>query len=324
MAVSDTGQMAGSVSGGCVEGAVAQEALAVLKSGRAKLLHFGVANETAWEVGLACGGQIDILVEPLAGLQRRAGPGPSAFEALVAAVEREEPAIRTAVTRGPDPLVGQTMVIRVDGKAIGSLGPILDEGVRAEARRALEAGAGRIAHYPLEAGEVEVFFDLIKTPPTLVIVGGVHIATDLARLARILGYRVLIVDPRRAFATAERFPQVDRLVTQWPDEGLREIGLTHATAVAVLSHDPKLDDPALLVALRSPAFYVGALGSPRTQALRRERLLKAGLTPDELARLHAPIGLYLGGRAPAEIALSILAEIVSAHSGATPATTDGE
>jgi xanthine dehydrogenase accessory factor len=152
-------------------------------------------------------------------------------------------------------------------------------------------------------------------PPRLAIVGGVHIAVELARLAKGIGYEVAVVDPRTAFATKDRFPEADRLVHEWPDDGLRSVGLTAGTAVAVLSHDPKLDDPALLVALRSPAFYVGALGSQRTQELRRRRLLEAGVGEAELRRLHGPIGLDLGGRQPAEVALSILAEIVAVRAG---------
>jgi xanthine dehydrogenase accessory factor len=147
-------------------------------------------------------------------------------------------------------------------------------------------------------------------PPTLVIVGAVHIAIVLTRLAKVLGFRVVIVDPRRSFNTPDRFPDADALVTLWPDEGLQKVGLNQATAVAVLSHDPKLDDPALLAALRSPAGYVGALGSRRTHARRRSRLLEAGLKEVELDRLHAPIGIDLGGDSPEEIALSILAEVV--------------
>ena len=148
--------------------------------------------------------------------------------------------------------------------------------------------------------------------------GGVHIAIPLVAIAKTLGYRTVVVDPREAFVSAERFPDVDRLVSAWPDRALGEIGIDSATAVAVLTHDPKLDDPALAAALRSPAFYVGALGSRRTQEKRRQRLLEAGLDEEALARLHAPIGLPIGGRSPGEIALSIMAQVVAARNkGAT-------
>jgi xanthine dehydrogenase accessory factor len=147
------------------------------------------------------------------------------------------------------------------------------------------------------------------------VVGGVHIATALVTLARALGYRTVVVDPRTAFANRERFPHADRLVAAWPGEALAEVGLHRSTAVAVLTHDPKLDDPALTIALRSAAFYVGALGSARTQAKRRTRLREAGLTDEQLDRLRAPIGLDLGGRSPEEIALAVLAEVVAARNG---------
>ena len=164
-------------------------------------------------------------------------------------------------------------------------------------------------------GEAEAFIDVLRPMPTLVVVGGVHIAVALVDLARTLGFRTVVVDPRPAFANRERFPHADRLEPSWPDEALARLGLTSGTAVAVLTHDPKLDDPALRAALPSAAFYVGALGSQRTQAKRRQRLLDAGLSEADVARLRAPIGLDLGGRSPEEIALSVMAEVVAARNG---------
>jgi len=143
----------------------------------------------------------------------------------------------------------------------------------------------------------------------------VHIALSLVTLAKALGYRTIVVDPREAFGNAERFPHADQVVNAWPDRGLAEAGVHAGTAVAVLTHDPKLDDPAILAALRSPAFYVGALGSRRTQEKRRRRLLEAGAAEEELARLHGPIGLPLGGRSPEEIAMAIMAEVVAVRYG---------
>jgi xanthine dehydrogenase accessory factor len=148
------------------------------------------------------------------------------------------------------------------------------------------------------------------------MVGGVHIAVALVHIARALGYATVVVDPRPAFGSAERFPHADRVVSAWPDEALEALPLDASTAVAVLTHDPKLDDPALRVALPSPAFYVGALGSRATQARRRGRLLEAGMSEAQLSRLHAPIGLDLGGRGPAEIALSVMAQVVSVRNTA--------
>ncbi|HET7291705.1 MAG TPA: XdhC/CoxI family protein [Vicinamibacteria bacterium] len=300
MAVSAGGGLSGSVSGGCVEGAVAAEARAAIADGRPRLLHFGVADETAWSVGLACGGKIDVFVAPLDdalyGAQR---------EAL-----REDRAVATATVIDGEGL-GRAALIEPSGRTLGSLGGAVEGAAREAALDAVRAGECRRQRI----GAVELFFEPLLPPPTLVIVGGVHVAVALVALARTLGYRTVVVDPRRAFGSAERFAHADRLLDAWPDEALGSIAISPSTAVAVLSHDPKLDDPALLVALRSPAFYVGALGSTKTQAKRRARLQEAGLGEVELGRLHAPIGLPLGGRAPEEIALAVMAQIVSARHG---------
>jgi len=303
MAISQAGEMAGSVSGGCVEAAVVEEALRTLQSGGRTLLHFEVQDEAAWEVGLTCGGKLDVFVEPVES-------GDAVFQALGEAIDRAEPEVRVVVVRGPEHMLGQSALIRPDGKVLGALDPSLAEGLRVHLKDRAAPGLAETWVHIHRGGEVEVFLDPVLPPATLVIVGAVHIAMALARLAKVLGFRVVVIDPRRRFATSERFPEADALLTKWPDEGLRVAGLNPSTAVAVLSHDPKLDDPALLAALRSPAGYVGALGSRRTHARRRSRLLETGLTEVELERLHAPIGLDLGGDSPEEIALSILAEVV--------------
>ena len=312
MAISEAGEMVGSVSGGCVEGAVVEEGLANLRSGVPRLLHFGVPDKAAWEVGLACGGQIEIFVETLVGSKETPSAGIQGFSDLIRIVEEEEPAARAVVVRGPQAMLGRSTLFR-DGRPAGDLDPATSESLAARVQTVLESGVAESVVLPHQGGEVEVFLDPLLPPRTLVIVGGVHIAIVLTQLAKILGLRVVVIDPRRAFATKERFPQADRLIIEWPDEGLRKLSLTEATAVAVLSHDSKLDDPALQVALRSPASYVGVLGSPATHEARRLRLLGAGLTDRELARLHAPIGGFLGGT-PQEIALSILADVVAASS----------
>ena len=316
MAVCVTGEMVGSVSAGCVEGAVVEEALQVLKRGRPALLHYGVADDTALEVGLACGGEIDIFVEPLAPLLAP-GPqdGPSAFDLLAHAIERGTPTVRLTVIRGPEGWVGQTLLLPRGGTPLGSASGGLREALLPLAQAALPTVASEPKTIHVEGQEVELFVETQFAPPTLAIVGAVHIAIELSQLAKVLGYRVVVIDPRRVFGTRERFPHVDLVSNLWPDKALAEEGLTPATAVAVLSHDPKIDDPALIVALPSPAFYVGALGSQRTQLLRRERLRASGITDEQLARMRAPIGIDLGGRAPAEIALSIMAEIVAVRSG---------
>ena len=324
MAVCATGEMIGSVSAGCVEGAVVEEALKVLKLGRPTLLHYGVADDTALEVGLACGGEIDIFVEPLAPLLAP-GPqgGPSAFDLLAHAIERGTPTVRLTVIRGPQAWVGHTLLMQQDGTALGSAAGELREALLPEARAALSAIASEPKSVHVAGQEVEVFVESQLAPPTLAIIGAVHIAVELSQLAKVLGYRVLVIDPRRAFGTRERFPHVDVVSNLWPDKALAEEGLTPAAAVAVLSHDPKIDDPALVAALPSPAFYVGALGSQRTQRLRRERLRASGVSEEHLARMRAPIGLDLGGRSPAEIALSIMAEIVAVRSGSSSAVGAG-
>ncbi len=302
MAVSAQGGISGSVSGGCIEGAVVEEALAALKEGRPRLLHFGVADETAWAVGLACGGRVEVFVAALDEALYAASR-----EALLAG----RPAAVATVIAGAS--LGRAALFFPDGRSLGSLasGSVLEGAAREAALATLREG--QVQRRRL--GDAELFMEPFLPPPTLVIVGGVHIAVALVSLARTLGYRTVVVDPRSAFGSAARFGHADRLVDAWPDDALRALSLTPSTAVAVLSHDPKLDDPALLVALRSPAFYVGALGSAKTQAKRRARLAEAGLSQAELARLYGPIGLPLGGRTPEEIALGVMAQIVAARNG---------
>lgn len=308
MALTPDVKIAGSVSGGCVEGAVVEAGVQVLRSGRPQLLRFGVADDTAWEVGLACGGTIEVFVEPY---------DLALHDHLRALAAEERPAAVVTVVRGGADLLGRKILLRDDGTLVGSLGGVLDQRA-AEAARASFA-EGRSRRLALEASPgadpIEMFVEALLPSPTLVVVGGVHIAIALTAIAKTLGYRVVVVDPRKAFGSAARFPHADRLVHSWPDDALGEIGLTAATAVAVLTHDPKLDDPALRAALPSAAFYVGALGSRATQAKRRQRLLEAGITEAQLARLRAPIGLDLGGRTPEEIALAVMAQIVAARNG---------
>jgi xanthine dehydrogenase accessory factor len=301
MALTPDGKITGSVSGGCVEGAVYEIGVVVLKSNRPQLLHFGVADESAWEVGLACGGSIDIFVKPL---------NREFFRALRAVLEEERQAVLVTLVRGPDELVGHEMLVEEDGNITGSLSNQMDEQALEMARDTL--ARGKSCRMMLNE-TVEVFQELILPPPTLIAVGGVHITVALMALAKTLGYRTVVVDPRTAFGSEERFPNVDRLIQRWPDEAFQKIHLTRSTAVAMLTHDPKLDDPALKIALSSPAFYVGALGSKTTQAKRRQRLLEDGVPEASLNRLHGPIGLELGAETPEEIALSIMAEVVVAR-----------
>lgn len=299
MGITATSKMTGSVSGGCVEGAVIEISQQVLETGQPQLLHFGVADETAWDVGLACGGTVDIFVQTL-DLAR--------FHQLREVYAAHQTAVNLTILRGPE--IGNGFVLENAQTDSPPFNPALLPSALTAARRALSEGHSQRLLLPDET--TEIFAEVIAPPATLVIVGGVHTSIVLAQFAKILGFRTVIVDPRRAFGNPDRFPHADQLIQTWPDEALEALHLTPSSAVAVLTHDPKLDDPALLVALPSPAFYVGALGSQNTQAKRRARLLEAGLTEAQLNRLHGPIGLNIGAKTPEEIALSIIAEIVAA------------
>jgi xanthine dehydrogenase accessory factor len=307
MALTPDGKITGSVSGGCVEGAVFEEGVEALKKNRPKLLHFGVADETAWEVGLACGGSIDIFVEPLS---------TELFKSLRSVLVEERPAVLVKVVKGSNDLLGHEMLLRDDGGTTGTISDELNEQVLGLARETLVQGESRRA---MLNDDLEVFMEVILPPPTLIAVGGVHITIALMALAKTLGYRTVVVDPRSSFGNEERFPNVDQLIQKWPQEAFQQVPLTRSTAVAMLTHDPKLDDPALQIVLPSPAFYVGALGSKTTQAKRRQRLLDEGLTEAQLSRLHGPIGLEIGAGTPEEIAISIMAEIVAARNNAEKA-----
>lgn len=303
MAITPDGRITGSVSGGCVEGAVFDTGVEVLKANHPQLLHFGVADETAWEVGLACGGSIDIFVQPLA---------PETFERLRAVITEERAAVHVSIVRGPDELLGRWILLREDGSVIGTISEELNPRALEAAKESLASGESRRV---MLSEDIEIFAEAILPPPTLIAVGGVHITIALMALAKTLGYRTVVIDPRSAFGNETRFPHVDQLIPLWPDEAFQQIPITRSTAIAMLTHDPKLDDPALKIALASAAFYVGALGSKTTQAKRRQRLIEEGLTEAQLDRLHGPIGLELGAGTPEEIAMSIMAEIVAVQNG---------
>jgi xanthine dehydrogenase accessory factor len=307
MALTADGRIAGSVSGGCVENAVVEAGREVLSTGAPRLLKFGVSDDTAWSVGLACGGSIEVFVEPLA--EETYGP---VRDALLG----ERPAAVATVIRSSAALpLGKKAAVFSDGSSAGTL----DDAALGAARAALADGRSR----RVPAGDGELFLDVLLPSPRLVVVGGVHIAIALVALARTLGFRAVLVDPRESFGNAKRFPHADQIVSAWPDRALAELGLNASTAVAVLTHDPKLDDPAITAALASDAFYVGALGSSRTQEKRRARLLAAGVSEAALSRLYAPIGLDLGGRAPEEIALAVMAQIVGARNKRLSASRAG-
>jgi xanthine dehydrogenase accessory factor len=314
----DDGRIAGSVSGGCVEGAAAEEIEGARKTGRSRVIRYGISDEQAWDVGLACGGTIDVLVEPeLPALAVDAAWASQGAGGLGSAVITPLPPGSPPSEFGPhEPGDGgppdPKLIVTEDGQLSGSMGdPQLDAALVATATEWLRRGLSRT----VELGGRALFIEVFPVRPRLVVVGGVEVARSLVRLAAELGFETVVVDGRPAFATPERFPDVDRLIVGWPDDVAEEIGLGPNDAVAILSHDVKFDEPAIIEALRRGCRYVGAVGSRKTQADRRARLLAAGVSEADLDRLHGPIGLDLGGRAPAETALAILAEVVAERYG---------
>jgi xanthine dehydrogenase accessory factor len=307
MVITSSGQISGSVSGGCVEGAVLETGLEVLKSGQPELLQFGVSDNVAWDVGLACGGTIEIFVEKIDLVMQKFIHDLSGANQSFAIV---------TVINGPIQWLGTKIVAQRGGRIFGKADNTLEGTMAAFARSGLARGASRRRHLDLpdlKENPIEVFVEVIHPAPTLVMVGGVHIAIVLTGIAKTLGYQTVVIDPRRAFGNQERFAHVDRLIQAWPNDAFKEIELTPSTAIAILTHDPKIDDPALVNALASPAFYVGALGSRKTHAARRSRLVDAGLSAERIDRIQAPIGLDIGASSPEEIAVSIMAEIVAAR-----------
>jgi xanthine dehydrogenase accessory factor len=295
MAVNQDGEVIGAVSGGCVEGAVIEIADAVLRGEAPRRVHFGIADEEAWDVGLPCGGEIDVWVQELT---------PSGFVDVARAGGR---AAEVTLLEGEG--AGAKVMFAQDGTQSGSLGtPELD----ADARHAAEELLW------LETSELRgpLFADVVAPAPRLILFGAVPIAAALSTLARAAGWRPYVVDPRTRFATRQRFPDAEEVIATWPEEAFAQLGgIDPATSIVVLTHDPKLDDAALTIALRSPARFVGAMGSRRAHESRRERLLGTGMTEEELARLAAPVGLDLGAVSAEETGLSILAEVVATRHG---------
>jgi xanthine dehydrogenase accessory factor len=281
LAVSERGELAGSVSGGCVEPDLAERAREIFASGRAEVVTYGIEDETAWGIGLPCGGEIDVLLAP------SDSPLPEA--------EEDERALRLTPLEGED--AGRPRLVH-SGEDAGT-----DELIRRGRPGVEERPGGR------------VFYEPLAPPPRLVIFGAVDLAEALCRAAALLGWRSVVVDARPGLATPERVPSAGELLVAWPDDAIDQLVPDVSTAVVVLTHEERFDVPALAGALASDAFYVGALGSRRTQARRRERLKEAGVDEEQLARIAGPAGLDLGAETPAETALSILAEIVAAASG---------
>jgi xanthine dehydrogenase accessory factor len=314
----EDGRIAGSVSGGCVEGAAAEQIEHARATGNARVIRYGISDEQAWDVGLACGGTIDVLVEPSVPAAAVDAAGASlGAGGHGAAVITPLPADSPPAEGGPhEPGDGAPpepkLVLHDDGRLEGTLGDAaLDAALVDGASEALKRGLSRT----LEIGGRSLFVEVFPVRPRLVVVGAVEVARTLVRLAKELGFETVVIDGRETFATPERFPEVDHLVVGWPDEVADDIGLGPNDAVAVLTHDVKFDEPAIVEALRRGCRYVGAVGSRKTQADRRQRLRDAGVSDAQLAQLRGPVGLDLGGRQPAETALAILAEVVAERYG---------
>jgi xanthine dehydrogenase accessory factor len=328
MAVSTDGEAIGSVSGGCVEGAVYELATEVLESGQPVLQTYGISDEDAFAVGLTCGGILDILIRPV---DRRRMP---TFDTVAESIGREEPVALATVVSGEAPVAAQIAVWadRVDS-SLGAAG--LDAAVTDDARGMLAQGQTGVRHYgpngERRQDEVAVFVESFAPPPRMLVFGAIDFAAAVARIGKYLGYRVTVCDARPVFATHSRFPSADEVVVKWPHKYLREEAeagrLDSRTVMCVLTHDRKFDVPLLEVALRLPdVAYVGAMGSRKTHDDRLEALRQAGLTEEELDRLSSPIGLDLGARTPEETAVSIAAEIIALRwggGGDRLAETDG-
>jgi xanthine dehydrogenase accessory factor len=305
MAVSEQGEAAGSVSGGCVEGAVVEEALEVIERGQPKRLSYGIADELALTVGLTCGGTIHVFVEPLSWRPL--------FERLAETIRAERPAALVTEIEGPQP--GTRLLVGPD-RVQGTLAPPpLQERVVAETRSLLAAGLTARRAYGRQGEarrrEVEVFVRSFAPPAHLYVFGATDFARAMARMGKFLGYRVTVCDARSTFVTRARFPEADELVVRWPDEFLAEAPVDERTVICILTHDPKFDVPLLQAALRTPAAYIGAMGSRRTDLDRTRRLRELGLSEAELARIRGPIGLDIGARTPEEVAVAIAGEIIA-------------
>ncbi|MPY56825.1 XdhC family protein [Streptomyces spongiae] len=331
LAVDSEGTAIGSVSGGCVEGAVYELCQQALADGRTVRERFGYSDEDAFAVGLTCGGVIDILVTPVGAH----APVRDVFRAALSAAAQGEPTALARVVRGPAELLGQALLVRPNeakwgfpraesgGTYEGGLGghPDLDRTALAQARALLDTGTtGTVqlsedgSHCP---GGITLLVESSVPPPRMIVFGAIDFAAALVRAGKFLGYHVTVCDARPVFATRARFPEADDIVVDWPHRYLRSTATDARTVLCVLTHDAKFDVPLLKEALRMPVAFVGAMGSRRTHSDREKRLREVGVTDGELARLRSPIGLDLGARTPEETALSIAAEIVALRRGGT-------
>lgn len=297
MALSVDGEIAGSVTGGCVEPAVVEDAREVLAGGPPRVRQFGIVDEEAFEVGLPCGGDVTILIERMS---------PEAVLLARDAVAEERPVALVSELPDGDDQPGRTRAVFPDGPG--------ERAVDARARSMLALGQTGVA----EAGDERAFVNALAPRPAMYVFGAIDFAAALARLGRFMGYRVTVCDSRESFVTPERFPDVDDLVVEWPHEFLARAPVDPRTAICVLTHDAKFDVPALRAAVATDAGYIGAMGSRRTTARRAERLREEGVGEEDLARIHAPIGLSIGSSTPEEVAVSIGAQIIASAHAAVP------
>ncbi|MFF9143737.1 XdhC family protein [Streptomyces sp. NPDC014861] len=320
LAVDSEGTAIGSVSGGCVEGAVYELCQTALDDGEVVVERFGYSDEDAFAVGLTCGGIIDILVTPVRG---------GVFPAALAAAVSGEAAALARIVSGPGELLGQALLVHPDGSYEGKLGghPELDRTAAAEARALLDAGRTgtvEIGEDGSRCGQPLTLLVESSVPaPRMIVFGAIDFASALVRVGKFLGYHVTVCDARPVFATKLRFPEADEIVVEWPHRYLESTEVDARTVLCVLTHDAKFDVPLLRAALRLPVAYIGAMGSRRTHEDRNKRLREVGVTELELARLRSPIGLDLGARTPEETALSIGAEIVANRRGGSGASLTG-
>ncbi|MGW1259913.1 XdhC family protein [Streptomyces sp. NPDC002513] len=325
LAVDAEGTAIGSVSGGCVEGAVYELCRQALQDGTTVTERFGYSDEDAFAVGLTCGGVLDVLVTPV----RAADPVEGVVASALAAAASGSAAALARIVTGPAELLGRALLVRPDGGYEGGFGahPELDRTVAAEAGAFLEAGRTGT----LEIGEqgsrcgapLTVLVESSVPPPRMIVFGAIDFASALVRIGKYLGYHVTVCDARPVFTTRARFPEADEIAVEWPHQYLARTRVDTRTVLCVLTHDAKFDVPLLKLALRLPVAYVGAMGSRRTHLDRNERLRAVGVTELELARLRSPIGLDLGARTPEETALSIASEIVAARRGGSGVSLAG-
>jgi xanthine dehydrogenase accessory factor len=318
MLVGPDGEAVGSVSGGCVEGAVYELGQQVLAEGRPVLQRYGVSDDDAFAVGLTCGGIIDIFVE-------KVDPDTYAqLGAVAEAIRDESPVAVATVVSGPAERLGKRLIVWPDHTDGGTGSGRLDDAIRDDARGLLDSGRNAMLHYGVDGqrrGEgLDVFVESFAPPPRMIVFGAIDFAAAVAKIGSFLGFRVTVCDARPVFATATRFPGANEVVVEWPHRYLAaeaEAGrIDNRTALCVLTHDPKFDVPLLEVALRLPEVgYIGAMGSRRTHEDRLERLREVGVTEEEIARMSSPVGLDLGARTPEETAVSIAAEMIALHWG---------